>query len=81
MCIRDRCWDALIGGGRVGIVSPTAGQVMEVLRGLNKLPFILVEVWENMFRQYKPDPITFRPYDRMVAHTTYMIFARKVYDV
>ncbi|QPM67793.1 tRNA (adenine-N1)-methyltransferase [Atribacter laminatus] len=76
-----QCWDALAGGGRLGIVSPTAGQVMEVLRSLNKLPFIIIEVWENMFRQYKPDPYTFRPYDRMVAHTTYMIFARKVNDI
>jgi len=54
---------------------------MEVLRYLNKLPFLQVEVWEDMFRQYKPDPITFRPYDRMVAHTTYMVFARKVYEL
>ncbi|MDI9594254.1 MAG: SAM-dependent methyltransferase, partial [Atribacterota bacterium] len=48
---------------------------------LNKLPFIIIEVWENMFRQYKPDPFTFRPYDRMVAHTTYMIFTRKVNEI
>ncbi len=76
-----QCWEALKGGGRIGIISPTAGQVMEVLRYLNKLPFLQVEVWEDMFRQYKPDPITFRPYDRMVAHTTYMVFARKVYEL
>ncbi|NLJ47995.1 MAG: tRNA (adenine-N1)-methyltransferase [Candidatus Atribacteria bacterium] len=76
-----QCWEALAGGGRLGIISPTAGQVMEALRCLKKLPFIIVEVWENLFRQYKPDPYTFRPYDRMVAHTTYMIFARKVNDI
>jgi len=76
-----QCWEALKGGGRIGIISPTAGQVMEVLRCIKKIPFLQVEVWENMFRQFKPDPITFRPYDRMVAHTTYMMFARKVNEL
>ena len=72
------CWRALKGGGRLAIVSPTAGQVMEVLRGLEALPFEDTEVWENLFRQYKTNPSAFRPVDRMVAHTTYMIFSRKV---
>lgn len=74
-----QCWEALRGGGRMAIVSPTAGQVMEVLRGLEALPFVDVQVWESLFREYKPNPATFRPFDRMVAHTTYMIFARKVF--
>ena len=72
------CWKALRGGGRLAIVSPTAGQVVEVLRGLQILPFRETEVWENLFRQYKTNPSAFRPVDRMVAHTTYMIFSRKV---
>ncbi|MCX7730385.1 MAG: tRNA (adenine-N1)-methyltransferase, partial [Candidatus Caldatribacterium sp.] len=37
-----QCWDALRGGGRLAVVSPTAGQVMEVLRGLEALPFVAV---------------------------------------
>lgn len=74
-----QCWEALKGGGRLGIVSPTASQVMEVLKGLQALPFLGISVWESLFREYKPNPLTFRPFDRMVAHTTYMIFARKVF--
>lgn len=74
-----QCWEALRGGGRLAVVSPTAGQVMEVLRGLEALPFVGTQVWESLFREYKPNPVTFRPFDRMVAHTTYMIFARKVF--
>lgn len=74
-----QCWEALRGGGRLAVVSPTAGQVMEVLRGLEALPFVDTQVWESLFREYKPNPVTFRPFDRMVAHTTYMIFARKVF--
>ena len=74
-----QCWEALRGGGRIAIVSPTASQVMEVLRGLRSLPFVGISVWESLFREYKTNPLTFRPLDRMVAHTTYMIFARKVF--
>lgn len=74
-----QCWEALRGGGRIGIVSPTASQVMEVLKGLHTLPFLAISVWESLFREYKTNPSTFRPLDRMVAHTTYMIFARKVF--
>ena len=32
----------------------------------------------KLFRQYKTNPSAFRPVYRMVAHTTYMIFSRKV---
>lgn len=74
-----QCWEALKGGGRIAIVSPTASQVMEVLRELHTLPFLQISVWESLFREYKPNPATFRPFDRMVAHTTYMIFARKIF--
>jgi len=73
------CWDALKGGGRLGIVSPTAGKVIQTLQELNNNHFIQIQVWENLFRELKPIPTSFRPFDRMVAHTTYMIFARKVF--
>ncbi|MEN3186877.1 MAG: tRNA (adenine-N1)-methyltransferase [Atribacterota bacterium] len=74
-----QCWEVLRGGGRIGIVSPTASQVMEVLKSLRLLSFRSISVWEGLFREYKTNPSTFRPVDRMVAHTTYMIFARKVF--
>jgi tRNA (adenine57-N1/adenine58-N1)-methyltransferase len=31
-----------------------------------------------MLRHYKSDPARFRPVDRMVAHTGYLVFARKI---
>jgi len=37
-----------------------------------------VEVCEIMLRYYKPEPQRFRPTDRMVAHTGYLIFGRPV---
>ncbi len=73
----ENAWRALKGGGRLSVVCPTTNQVQEVLKVIESLPFIDVEVWENLFRRYKPNPERLRPFDRMVAHTTYMIFAIK----
>ncbi|MGC8819839.1 MAG: tRNA (adenine-N1)-methyltransferase [Fervidobacterium sp.] len=72
------CWEVLAGGGRLGIICPTTNQVSMVLERLYEYPFIDVEVWESLMRQYKPYPNRLRPVDRMVAHTTFMVFARKV---
>ncbi len=71
-------WKALKGGGRFCTVVPTTNQVQMVLKEIEEFPFVMVEVWESMFRQYKPVPERLRPFDRMVAHTAYMIFAIKV---
>ncbi|ODN31094.1 tRNA (adenine-N1)-methyltransferase [Fervidobacterium thailandense] len=73
-----QCWEALKGGGILGVICPTTNQVSAVLEKIYELPFVDVEVWESLMRQYKPVPARLRPVDRMVAHTTYMIFARRV---
>ncbi len=74
----ESAWKALKGGGRLGVICPTTNQVQETLRAIESFPFVRVEVWESLFRRYKPNPERLRPFDRMVAHTTYMIFAVKV---
>ncbi|MCD6450209.1 MAG: tRNA (adenine-N1)-methyltransferase [Thermotogaceae bacterium] len=74
----DRVWEALKGGGRFATVVPTTNQVQEALAAIKDSGFIRIEVVENLFRFYKPVPQRLRPYDRMVAHTTYMIFAVKI---
>ena len=73
-----QCYEALNGSGNIAIVCPTTNQVQHVLEEISKFPFVGVEVWESLFRQYKPVAERLRPFDRMVAHTAYMIFARKV---
>ncbi len=72
------CWEALGGGGILGVICPTTNQVSMVLEKLYEYPFIDIEVWESLMRQYKPYPNRLRPVDRMVAHTTFLVFARKV---
>jgi tRNA (adenine57-N1/adenine58-N1)-methyltransferase len=37
-----------------------------------------IEVCEILLRPYKPVPARLRPADRMVAHTGYLTFARRV---
>jgi tRNA (adenine57-N1/adenine58-N1)-methyltransferase len=69
---------ALKGGGFFGSIVPTANQVSELLRGLEAQAFADVEVEELLLRQYKAVADRLRPMDRMVAHTGYLIFARKV---
>jgi tRNA (adenine57-N1/adenine58-N1)-methyltransferase len=76
-----QAWEALKGGGFFGSILPTANQVSELLRGLASRPFADVEVEELLLRGYKPVPDRLRPADRMVAHTGYLIFARKVLSI
>ncbi|MCS7198214.1 MAG: tRNA (adenine-N1)-methyltransferase [Candidatus Bipolaricaulota bacterium] len=68
---------ALASGGTLVILVPTTNQVSETLRALPALPLIDLEVVELLLRHYKPNPERLRPEDRMVAHTAFLIFARK----
>ncbi|WP_456342617.1 tRNA (adenine-N1)-methyltransferase [Thermovibrio sp.] len=74
----DKAYEALKTGRFLGILVPTANQVIETLRKLKTLPFMDVEVCEILLRKYKTVPERFRPEDRMPAHTAYLIFARKI---
>lgn len=67
---------ALRGSGFLGAILPTSNQVIELLKALEQAPFGLVEVEEVLLRRYKVVPARFRPDDRMVGHTGYLIFAR-----
>lgn len=67
---------AVIPGAPVGFLLPTTNQVQELLFGLNNGPFAEVDVLEISLRRYKPVHDRFRPADRMVAHTAFLIFAR-----
>jgi tRNA (adenine57-N1/adenine58-N1)-methyltransferase len=52
--------------------------VIEVLKKIEELPFMDIEVSEILLRKYKIVPERLRPEDRMPAHTAYLIFARKL---
>jgi len=69
---------ALKSGGFFGATLPTTNQVVRLIRALPEHGFSAVEVEEMLLRPYKAVPGRLRPMDRMVAHTGYLIFARKI---
>ncbi|MFH2038436.1 MAG: tRNA (adenine-N1)-methyltransferase [Chloroflexota bacterium] len=69
---------ALKPGGSFCSLVPTFNQVSNLLIALRRNKFAFVEVCEILLRYYKPDPTHLRPTDRMVAHTGYLIYGRRV---
>ena len=65
------------GGFFCGLV-PTFNQVAKLLHALRLNGFAFIEVCEILLRYYKPEPSRLRPTDRMVAHTGYLIFSRRI---
>ena len=69
---------ALKPGGYFGSILPTTNQVTRLLSALRREHFAFIEVVDLLLRFYKPEPDRFRPTDRMVAHTGFLIFARPI---
>lgn len=71
---------ALKAGGFLGSIMPTTNQVSRLLTSLYHTSFAFTEVCEIILRFYKPVPERLRPTDRMVAHTGFLIFSRKMLE-
>lgn len=71
-------YDALKPGGHLGILVPTTNQVSRVLLAFNKTDYLVTEVAEIFLRTYKAVPARLRPMDRMIGHTGYLVFARRM---
>jgi tRNA (adenine57-N1/adenine58-N1)-methyltransferase catalytic subunit len=69
---------ALKPGGYLCCLIPTFNQVEKTLLALRQQRFAFVEVCELLLRYYKPEPARIRPTDRMVAHTGFLLFARRI---
>lgn len=68
----------LRGGGFLATLVPTMNQVIPTIAALEAAPFGLIEMEELLLRHYKAVSTRVRPADRMVAHTAYLIFARRL---
>ncbi|MBN1230352.1 MAG: tRNA (adenine-N1)-methyltransferase [Anaerolineales bacterium] len=73
--------ECLMPGGFFGCILPTTNQVSRLLSVLDENEFSFIEISEILRREYKPVAARLRPFDRMIAHTGYLMFARKVSEV
>ena len=71
---------ALKPGGFFGALLPTTNQVTRLLDALERQGFVFIDACEIGLRFYQSKSDKFRPTDRMVAHTGYLIFARSVFE-
>jgi tRNA (adenine57-N1/adenine58-N1)-methyltransferase len=69
---------ALKPGGYFCSLLPTVNQVEQLLIALRRERFAFIDVCEILVRYYKAEPTRLRPTDRMVAHTGFLIFGRKI---
>ena len=69
---------ALKPGGYFGCIIPTVNQAEILLRVLRRNRFAFLEMCEILLRYYKPEPDRLRPTDRMVAHTGFLVFGRRI---
>ena len=74
----DQVRAAIKPGGFFCNLVPTVNQVERLLQALRRSQFAFIEVCELMLRYYKPEPTRLRPTDRMVAHTGFLTFARRI---
>jgi len=65
-------------GGFFCSLLPTVNQVELLLIALRRERFAFIEVCEVLVRYYKPEPTRLRPTDRMIAHTGFLIFGRRI---
>ncbi len=72
----DQAVAAVKPGASMGFLLPTVVQVSELLKGLEKGPFDHIEVQELLLRDWKPLADRLRPNDRMIAHTSFLVFCR-----
>ncbi len=72
--------ESLTPGAFFGSLLPTSNQVSKTIISLRRNRFVFIDVCEILLRFYQAESEKFRPVDRMVAHTGYLIFARSVLD-
>lgn len=65
-------------GGFFCALIPTFNQVEKLLYALQRNKFAFLEMCEVLLRYYKTEPSRLRPTDRMVAHTGFLVFGRRI---
>ncbi|MCP8307754.1 MAG: tRNA (adenine-N1)-methyltransferase [archaeon] len=71
-------WEALKGGGIFTSISPTMNQVEKLVAELVNTGFVSIESLELLLRGLEARIGMTRPSMRMIGHTAYLTFARKI---
>jgi tRNA (adenine57-N1/adenine58-N1)-methyltransferase len=71
-------YNALIGGGHFASYSPTIEQVQKTVKELKKEKFIDLRTLECIERYINVEEGKTRPETRMIGHTAFLTFARKI---
>ena len=74
----DQVYDALKGGGAFVAICPTMNQIERTAAQLKKSGYADIDCVELMIRNMEAREGMTRPSMRMIGHTTYLVFARKV---
>ena len=69
---------ALNPGASLVVYVPHVSQVMEFLKKVKKYPFVFTQVSEVLQRDWVFDGVKARPSSRMIAHTAFLVFLRKI---
>ena len=68
----------LKNSGSVAVICPTMNQLEKTSKHMNEVGFIDIESTEIMIRNIEAREGKTRPSMRMIGHTTYLIFGRKI---
>ena len=74
----DQVYDALKGSGAFVAICPTMNQIEKTATELKRAGYVDIECVELMIRNMEAREGMTRPSMRMIGHTTYLVFARKV---
>ncbi|MFQ6051425.1 MAG: tRNA (adenine-N1)-methyltransferase [Candidatus Hydrothermarchaeota archaeon] len=76
----DHAYRALKPSGFLVLYTPTVTQLMKILKQLEATNFSSLLIVESLMREYEPNASKLRPKTRMVGHSGYIIFARKIIE-
>jgi tRNA (adenine57-N1/adenine58-N1)-methyltransferase len=76
--VLDQVHEALKGSGAFVAICPTMNQIEKTATELKKTGFVDIESVELLIRNMEAREGMTRPSMRMIGHTTYLVFARKV---
>lgn len=74
----DQVHDALKGSGAFVAICPTMNQIEKTATELKRAGYVDIDCVELMIRNMEAREGMTRPSMRMIGHTTYLVFARKV---